>query len=124
HCSFSSFSRLSTCPTPLVLLPNNPARSTLATLSLHDALPVFFHHRQHARRAAGRGGDVEAIRRHPADDAVVHHKAILAQHHAIRSEEHTSELQSRGHLVCRLPPEKKKRRSPIRPSAWPSSRRP
>src|SRR5690625_5852372 len=24
-----------------------------------------------------------------------------------RSEEHTSELQSRGHLVCRLPPEKK-----------------
>src|SRR5690625_6507288 len=25
-----------------------------------------------------------------------------------RSEEHTSELQSRGHLVCRLPPEKKK----------------
>src|SRR5690625_5529206 len=26
-----------------------------------------------------------------------------------RSEEHTSELQSRGHLVCRLPLEKKKR---------------
>src|SRR5690625_5560663 len=26
----------------------------------------------------------------------------------IRSEEHTSELQSRGHLVCRLPLEKKK----------------
>src|SRR5437870_9662275 len=28
-----------------------------------------------------------------------------------RSEEHTSELQSRGHLVCRLPLEKKKRTS-------------
>src|SRR6266498_1640554 len=27
----------------------------------------------------------------------------------LRSEEHTSELQSRPHLVCRLPPEKKKR---------------
>src|SRR5690625_502255 len=26
----------------------------------------------------------------------------------LRSEEHTSELQSRGHLVCRLLPEKKK----------------
>src|SRR5690625_6485297 len=26
----------------------------------------------------------------------------------VRSEEHTSELQSRGHLVCRLPLEKKK----------------
>src|SRR5437870_10639934 len=27
---------------------------------------------------------------------------------SLRSEEHTSELQSRGHLVCRLLPEKKK----------------
>src|SRR5690625_5519885 len=29
-------------------------------------------------------------------------------HHRARSEEHTSELQSRGHLVCRLLLEKKK----------------
>src|SRR5690625_6385752 len=29
---------------------------------------------------------------------------------AVRSEEHTSELQSRGHLVCRLLPEKEKRK--------------
>src|SRR5437870_13905659 len=29
--------------------------------------------------------------------------------HALRSEEHTSELQSRGHLVCRLLLEKKKK---------------
>src|SRR5207253_8280393 len=29
----------------------------------------------------------------------------------VRSEEHTSELQSRGHLVCRLPLEKKKKRA-------------
>src|SRR5207253_10730756 len=29
--------------------------------------------------------------------------------HVVRSEEHTSELQSRGHLVCRLLLEKKKR---------------
>src|SRR5437870_13346683 len=32
--------------------------------------------------------------------------------HAMRSEEHTSELQSRGHLVCRLLLEKKKKRIP------------
>src|SRR5690625_7095567 len=32
----------------------------------------------------------------------------------VRSEEHTSELQSRGHLVCRLLLEKKKNRSRIR----------
>src|SRR5690625_6814468 len=30
--------------------------------------------------------------------------------HLIRSEEHTSELQSRGHLVCRLLLEKKKKK--------------
>src|SRR5690625_6382490 len=30
----------------------------------------------------------------------------------VRSEEHTSELQSRGHLVCRLLLEKKKKREP------------
>src|SRR2546422_7589331 len=36
---------------------------------------------------------------------------VLVQRHAIRSEEHTSELQSRLHLVCRLLLEKKKIRS-------------
>src|SRR5690625_6969755 len=34
--------------------------------------------------------------------------AILGFFNSIRSEEHTSELQSRGHLVCRLLLEKKK----------------
>src|SRR5437660_6151643 len=33
---------------------------------------------------------------------------VLAEHGLARSEEHTSELQSRGHLVCRLLLEKKK----------------
>src|SRR5690625_7064811 len=35
-------------------------------------------------------------------------KAVLAHLGVTRSEEHTSELQSRGHLVCRLLLEKKK----------------
>src|SRR5690625_6836665 len=34
----------------------------------------------------------------------------VEQLHPIRSEEHTSELQSRGHLVCRLLLEKKKKK--------------
>src|SRR5690625_6721870 len=34
---------------------------------------------------------------------------VLYQHHNCRSEEHTSELQSRGYLVCRLLLEKKKK---------------
>src|SRR5690625_7098579 len=33
--------------------------------------------------------------------------AVFDGHAAVRSEEHTSELQSRGHLVCRLLLEKK-----------------
>src|SRR5690625_5572895 len=37
----------------------------------------------------------------------------------LRSEEHTSELQSRGHLVCRLLLEKKKKINRIRPRVTP-----
>src|SRR5207253_10070713 len=36
-------------------------------------------------------------------------KEVAAERDAARSEEHTSELQSRGHLVCRLLLEKKKK---------------
>src|SRR5690625_6459332 len=36
----------------------------------------------------------------------------------VRSEEHTSELQSRGHLVCRLLLEKKKDRKSTRMNSW------
>src|SRR5437870_8109725 len=39
----------------------------------------------------------------------------LYRHYGIRSEEHTSELQSRGHLVCRLLLEKKTPNEPRRP---------
>src|SRR5437660_3632791 len=35
----------------------------------------------------------------------------LGVRHRFRSEEHTSELQSRGHLVCRLLLEKKKKKN-------------
>src|SRR5690625_6426178 len=38
----------------------------------------------------------------------------ILQGDLIRSEEHTSELQSRGHLVCRLLLEKKKRKIPMK----------
>src|SRR5437870_11471432 len=41
----------------------------------------------------------------PSDDRRVVHVRVIDE----RSEEHTSELQSRGHLVCRLLLEKKKR---------------
>src|SRR5690625_6589548 len=55
-----------------------------------------------AWRMVGRTpGNIEAIR--PLKDGVIADFDITE-----RSEEHTSELQSRGHLVCRLLLEKKK----------------
>src|SRR5207253_8793545 len=67
------------------------------TLSLHDALPISPHGDAVAVRV-GRGRAVQ--------------RRVERQPHAVRrrSEEHTSELQSRGHLVCRLLLEKKKKR--------------
>src|SRR5207253_5244914 len=52
--------------------------------------------------------------------------AFLAWMKNVRSEEHTSELQSRGHLVCRLLLEKKNKStysSPALPSSTPAGRR-
>src|SRR5207253_10298319 len=100
-----------------------PATPHLYTLSLHDALPIFFRDLQHAvmddaeaRRVAVMGGaqDERSVVFLLAGD----HHAGRAGHdrraeQAARSEEHTSELQSRGHLVCRLLLEKKKTTLPI-----------
>src|SRR5207244_11959380 len=71
------------------------ATTEIYTLSLHDALPIFLQARVHVTQC--RGGEHVDIGR------VVH-----AEHqHQPRSEEHTSELQSPDHLVCRLLLEKK-----------------
>src|SRR5690625_7124516 len=43
-----------------------------------------------------------------ARDVRAKHRSATADEELRRSEEHTSELQSRGHLVCRLLLEKKK----------------
>src|SRR5690625_6192002 len=41
-------------------------------------------------------------------------RVVIIHQPSLRSEEHTSELQSRGHLVCRLLLEKKKRTNKVR----------
>src|SRR6266581_5859979 len=66
---------------------NDPATTEIYTLSLHDALPTC---------SAGRMASSDT--RMPR----------APYHETIRSEEHTSELQSPVHLVCRLLLEKKK----------------
>src|SRR5436305_2244006 len=68
---------------------NDPATSEIYTLSLHDALPIYGF-------LAGLWG-------------VIVWSLLGGAIRPIRSEEHTSELQSRPHLVCRLLLEKKKK---------------
>src|SRR5439155_23535681 len=85
------------------------------TLSLHDALPIFI---APVAAALWRYQDPVmylSLARTLAKDAEVPHDELIAHLAAVgyartemRSEEHTSELQSRGHLVCRLLLEKKK----------------
>src|SRR2546429_1940899 len=71
---------------------NDTATTEIYTLSLHDALPI-----SGAGWRVGICGWLQPPQ--PCD-------AVIALSH--RSEEHTSELQSRLHLVCRLLLEKKK----------------
>src|SRR5437899_9631563 len=90
-----------------------PATSEIYTLSLHDALPIF---REGLAKFAGVGRrfDIKGV----VNDITVvddygHHPAEIratleAARGCKRSEEHTSELQSLRHLVCRLLLEKKK----------------
>src|SRR5690625_5883291 len=58
------------------------------------------------RRDADRGPQAAADRR--SRPGVLRGEGLSATRAGARSEEHTSELQSRGHIVCRLPLETKK----------------
>src|SRR5690625_5792251 len=58
-----------------------------------------------------RANVVVTVQRFAADFTLEAARAGLEQRKAARSEEHTSELQSRGHLVCRLLLENKKSRA-------------
>src|SRR5438034_9512536 len=85
---------------------NYTATTEIYTLSLHDALPIF-----HPRRADGKPvGRRLAV---PGADRIgqrlPEHRQPVAR--PLRSEEHTSELQSHSDLVCRLLLEKKKKRA-------------
>src|SRR3712207_7009995 len=78
---------------------NDTATTEIYTLSLHDALPIFL-------AAVGEAAQLPAgLHGHPDQPVVLLHGAG----DRLRSEEHTSELQSRQYLVCRLLLEKKKK---------------
>src|SRR3989449_7881270 len=85
---------------------NDTATTEIYTLSLHDALPIF-------KNTVGKiiegktPRQIEKIR--ILDPACGSGSFLIGAFQ--RSEEHTSELQSRLHLVCRLLLEKKKHSS-------------
>src|SRR5204863_5126227 len=93
---------------------NHPATTAIYTLSLHDALPIS---RCPDPLEGGEAGGVhvelplEEAERERADlelDARSSSiRSLLRSRCRVRSEEHTSELQSRRDLVCRLLLEKK-----------------
>src|SRR3712207_6927363 len=98
---------------------NDTATTEIYTLSLHDALPISLSaavdrevrlvevttegdvSRAPLATIGGTGVFVGALR-----------DALLRGEVDVRSEEHTSELQSRQYLVCRLLLEKKKKNTP------------
>src|SRR5439155_21916595 len=80
---------------------NDPATTEIYTLSLHDALPICLDLALLQLVAAVGVQDLV--------HAAAGQPFVFAQK-LVRSEEHTSELQSRGHLVCRLLLEKKKKK--------------
>src|SRR3989442_11847623 len=87
---------------------NDTATTEIYTLSLHDALPIS-RPQPPLRWCAGGGRDRRAPARGRAARTTSPGRGRPARRPAVtRSEEHTSELQSRPHLVCRLLLEKKK----------------
>src|SRR5207302_5350799 len=99
------------------------ATTASSTLSLHDALPICVI--EERDRPGGLNvaviNETFALRFFPNDDPIGQHFGMTDVSHSgdykivgivedakYRSEEHTSELQSRENLVCRLLLEKKK----------------
>src|SRR5207249_6972189 len=100
------------------------ATSTIYPLSLHDALPIFRGARDEVleqqrgrqdllppppRLRVQRGvGEEERTQERQGDAHRADQEVLPGRLQRARSEEHTSELQSRFDLVCRLLLEKKK----------------
>src|SRR2546422_2033163 len=81
---------------------NDPAPTEISPLSLHDALPILVVGSGASSPTADAAHNQSAKENEPS----LQHQFLGCR---MRSEEHTSELQSRLHLVCRLLLEKKKK---------------
>src|SRR5438105_14879694 len=83
---------------------NDPATTEIYTLSLHDALPIWDEDGDEVTDA----DEVERLAE-IASKSFADFESSDLDEQTLRSEEHTSELQSRVDLVCRLLLEKKKK---------------
>src|SRR5437773_9153774 len=96
-----------TCIIMISFFFSNTATTEIYTLSLHDALPIFDRRaveecivtQQQAAAPEQLHGPIEILGER---------LLVGIDEHRVRSEEHTSELQSHHDLVCRLLLEKKK----------------
>src|SRR5256886_6197254 len=119
---------------------NDTATTEIYTLSLHDALPIFpitslvpglrndLFHLLLITFAFSALGQFFSPAEAAAIPTLLPRRALLTANSMVRSEEHTSELQSQSNLVCRLLLEKKKAArhphgSPVVPRAPLRSRR-
>src|SRR5439155_26072006 len=84
---------------------NGTPTTVIYTLSLHDALPICAS----TAGASAAGASIAGGSSMGGGEAKKKEVLMPAPQRPARSEEHTSELQSRGHLVCRLLLEKKKK---------------
>src|SRR5690606_41368532 len=106
------------------VLANGTATAALYTLSLHDALPIWLNAQQTMPSAdtkwfdAGTRAGLQTNHNLSISSGSEHGNKYLGLSYyknegtQIRSEEHTSELQSRENLVCRLLLEKKNSQTP------------
>src|SRR5688572_32098419 len=92
------------------------ARTEMYTLSLHDALPISTNRRRDSTKVARGGPELGEVDAGEAEGCGVVDAAkvrghlghqVVGERVALRSEEHTSELQSQSNLVCRPLLEKK-----------------
>src|SRR5258708_10863776 len=94
---------------------NDTATTEIYTLSLHDALPI-------SSLPPDCPQLLSAVRAAIKERTNVWMTVVTVPRRELRSEEHTSELQSPDHLVCRLLLEKKKTRERRRRCREDSSR--
>src|SRR2546426_5468626 len=86
---------------------NDTATTEIYTLSLHDALPILQEYLTWRERLAELA---DAPRVSVTEVPLLYEAGGESRFDKVRSEEHTSELQSPCNLVCRLLLEKKKKK--------------